>query len=125
HANVVTVFDCGSAAGLDYQVMELVQGRPLDELIPLWPADGARAVELGTQVARGLEAAHSIGVVHGGLTPGNIRVTPRGTLKILDFGASMTRATSPPVPLATNTMPHATLDDLAPERLQASAAERG
>jgi serine/threonine protein kinase len=66
--------------------MELVEGQPLDHMIP---ADGLAAeqvVEIATALADALAAAHEKGIVHRDLKPANIMVTPEGRVKVLDFG---------------------------------------
>ena len=85
-ANVTTILDFGSAYGRDYLVMELVPGQTLSELLDGRPMASAHVAGLGEQLARGLQAAHRAGVVHGDIKPQNLRLTPDGQLKILDFG---------------------------------------
>jgi tetratricopeptide (TPR) repeat protein len=86
HPNICSVFDFDTAEGIDFLVMEFVPGVSLDTTL----ANGSLPLEevprLGSQLAAGLEAAHGQGVLHRDLKPGNLRVTPDGRLKILDFG---------------------------------------
>ncbi len=86
HANVVTVFDAGEADGRAYLVMELVEGRPLNEILKESRRSEREIVELLEKVARGLADAHAKGVVHRDLKPANIIVTSGGEPKIGDFG---------------------------------------
>ena len=86
HRNVVTVFDVGSDEGIAYVVQELVDGESLRSLLDRGRLPRPRALELGLDLLRGLEAAHATGVVHRDLKPENLLVTADGTLKILDFG---------------------------------------
>jgi serine/threonine protein kinase len=86
HPNVVTVHDAGEADGRPYLVMELVEGRPLNELLKEPGRDERKIVELLEKVARGLEVAHAKGIVHRDLKPANIIVTPAGEPKVGDFG---------------------------------------
>ncbi len=74
------------AAPVLFIAMELVGGTDLDELIRGGPCPFPQVLDLAIQVASGLEAAHAAGIVHRDLKPGNIRVTPEGRAKILDFG---------------------------------------
>ncbi len=88
HPGIAAIFDYGATEGeTPYLVMELVDGRPLSELL-----DGERQIDpeqarlLVLQVAEGLAAAHRAGVVHRDVKPANLLVTPDGQVKITDFG---------------------------------------
>jgi Tol biopolymer transport system component len=86
HPHVSTLLDFGSADGVDYLVMELVPGPTLAEALQKGPLPAKNVVRLGTQLARGLKAAHEQGIVHRDLKPSNLCLTGDGLLKILDFG---------------------------------------
>jgi serine/threonine protein kinase len=82
HPNVCHVYDVGS----NYLVMELVQGETLDDRIRDGRVSQAEALPLAKQIAHALEVAHERGVIHCDLKPGNIKITPDGIVKVLDFG---------------------------------------
>jgi Tfp pilus assembly protein PilF/TolB-like protein len=86
HPNVAMVFEFGTQDGLDYLVTEFIPGVTLDAKISHNPLALKEVVDLGSQLAQGLAAAHQQGIVHRDLKPGNLRLTPDGRLKILDFG---------------------------------------
>ena len=91
HPNVVTVFDVGSAdpgsgEQLPFLVMELLEGTSLDRILAEGPLPPERAVEIFSQVAEALAAAHAAGIVHRDLKPSNIMVADDGHVKVLDFG---------------------------------------
>ena len=86
HPYVCALYDIGSEDGVDYVVMELVEGETLAERIARGPIPVEEALPLFTQIAEGLEAAHEKGIVHRDLKPANIKITPEGNVKVLDFG---------------------------------------
>jgi TolB-like protein/tRNA A-37 threonylcarbamoyl transferase component Bud32 len=86
HPNIVTIHDIATADDAEFIVMEFVQGRALDCIIPDAGLDPDTAIKYGIQIANALEAAHASGIVHRDLKPGNIMVTPSELVKLLDFG---------------------------------------
>ncbi|MFL6285236.1 MAG: protein kinase domain-containing protein [Pyrinomonadaceae bacterium] len=92
HTNAVAVTDFGETRdGLVYLVMELLEGRPLREVLAHdGPLDPARAVSLMMQISAAVEAAHEAGIIHRDLKPGNIFLVQRPDsphiVKVLDFG---------------------------------------
>ncbi len=87
HPNIVTAFDAGEQQGIHYLVMEFVQGSDLHSLLrEHGPLDVESALDCILQTARGLEFAHSEGIIHRDIKPGNLLVDKRGTVKILDMG---------------------------------------
>jgi WD40 repeat protein len=90
HPNIVTVHDAGVVAGLQYFVMNYIDGRPLDEALPAVRAtepEGVAAIlNLFIKVCDAVHAAHLRGVIHRDLKPSNIRVDAAGEAHILDFG---------------------------------------
>jgi TolB-like protein/Tfp pilus assembly protein PilF len=86
HPNIVTVFSLEDAGDLSFITMELVDGQPLSDLIPLGGFSAELFLELAPQLADALQAAHERGVIHRDLKPANIMIARDGRLKVLDFG---------------------------------------
>ena len=128
HPNIAAVFDFGSQPEIDYVVMEYVPGTPLDVLLERGPLDSETVVRLGVQLARGLAFAHACGIVHRDIKPGNVRVTPEGLLKILDFGVATYALPSPESKTTAGFFDctpalAGTIRYMAPERLRGSPAD--
>jgi serine/threonine protein kinase/tetratricopeptide (TPR) repeat protein len=85
HPNVLAIFDVGTHEGRPFLVTELLEGETLRGRLSHGPLPASTAIEIATQIARGLAAAHEKGLVHRDLKPENIFLTPEG-VKILDFG---------------------------------------
>ncbi len=86
HPNIATVHDFDAQNGMDFLVIEFVAGVTLDARLASGPLAENELLQVGVQMADGLDAAHRAGVIHRDLKPGNLRLTPEGRLKILDFG---------------------------------------
>jgi TolB-like protein len=96
HPNIVTVYSVEQAEGVHFLTMELVDGRPLHEMIPPDGMAAGHVVELACAMADAIGAAHDKDVVHRDLKPANIMITADGRVKLLDFGlAKMVRAVEP------------------------------
>ena len=120
HPNIVQVFDVEVEQGRPYLVMERLPGRTLADEIARGEMDPARVIEVGKQVLAALGAAHSAGIVHRDVKPGNVLLAADGTWKVADFGIakSMESAdalTSPGIVLCTPGY-------VAPERLDGEPA---
>ncbi len=110
HANVVSVFDIGTASSGDgeevpYLVMELLHGRSLNDLLGDGPLPPRRAAKVLHQVAQALAAAHRAGVIHRDLKPSNIMVGDGGHVTVLDFGLARLIYGEGQVPEETLTTP--------------------
>ena len=86
HPNIVAIHDSGTHHGVPYAVTELLHGETVAERLRTGPLPAARAVELACQIADGLAAAHTMGVIHRDIKPENVFLTNEGRAKILDFG---------------------------------------
>lgn len=86
HPNIAAVFDVGEQDGADYLVMECVPGQSLSQKLSSGSLPTKEIMSLAVQVAGALEEAHEQGVIHRDLKPSNIMVTPKGHVKVLDFG---------------------------------------
>jgi serine/threonine protein kinase/tetratricopeptide (TPR) repeat protein len=84
--HICVIYEVGEAGGHHFIVMELVEGKPLNSLIP---SEGLRpelVVRYGTQIAAALAHAHDRGIVHRDIKTANVVITPSGQVKVLDFG---------------------------------------
>lgn len=124
HPNVATVHDFVSESQADFLVMECVTGTTLADTVAAGPLAERDILAIGMQLAEGLAAAHEQGVIHCDLKPGNLRVTPDGRLKILDFGlARFLGPAGDSIPTQTESLVKdaaGTLPYMAPEQLNGS-----
>jgi serine/threonine-protein kinase len=100
HPHICVLYDVGSQDGLDYLVMECVEGETLAKRLEKGPLPLEQVLKYGTQIAGALEKAHRSGVIHRDLKPGNIMLTTTGA-KLLDFG--LAKPAAPLTSLATLT----------------------
>jgi len=127
HPNIETVFDFDTEDGVDFLVMELIPGVTLDEKLAAGALPEKEVVRLGMQLAEGLAAAHAEEVIHRDLKPGNLRLTPDGRLKILDFGlAKLLRPVSDSAPTESLSQTHGAVGTppyMSPEQLRGKLAD--
>ena len=86
HPNVAQIFGVDQVGDTCFLVLELVPGETLEERVGRGALPLEESLEVCSQIADGLEAAHEAGVVHRDLKPANVRITPEGRVKVLDFG---------------------------------------
>lgn len=128
HPNICVPLESGTVAGVAYVEMELVDGEPWARHLGAGlPARGSergqelrRRAGLVAQVARALQHAHALGLVHGDLKPSNLLVTPRGEPVVLDFGRDAASSEDSRTGTLAGSLPY-----LAPEQLDESLGEAG
>jgi serine/threonine protein kinase/Tol biopolymer transport system component len=104
HANICTLYDVGHQDGIDYLVMEFLEGETLAIRLAKGPLPPDQFLRYAIEICEGLERAHRTGVIHRDLKPGNIMLTKAGA-KLMDFGlAKSATATAPPSSSLTMTM---------------------
>ncbi len=127
HPNIAMAFEFGQENGIDYLVTEYIPGLNLDEKIGHQALPQKMVLELGIQLASGLEAAHREKIIHRDLKPGNLRVNQDGQLKILDFGLAQTIGPiderTETANLASDSSMSGTLPYMAPELVRAEPAD--
>src|SRR5215467_11153732 len=100
HPNICLLYGVGSQDGVDYLVMECVEGETLAKRLDKGPLPLEQVLKYGAQIADALDKAHRAGIVHRDLKPGNIMLTASGA-KLLDFG--LAKPTAAPLDGATLT----------------------
>ena len=115
HPGIASVYDYGEQDGAAWLVMELVEGEPLSDVLRRGPLDVATALSVVGQAGLALEAAHAAGVVHRDVKPGNLLVTPDGTVKVTDFGIAHAGGSTP---LADSGTVVGTVYYLSPEQVR-------
>jgi Tol biopolymer transport system component len=133
HPHICPVFDVGRQEGIDYLVMEFLEGETLADRLAKGALPLPQALRHAVEVADALDKAHRQGVVHRDLKPGNVMLTRSGA-KLLDFGLARLRAahfvdtagSAPPVPSANLTGEGrilGTLQYMAPEQIEGREAD--
>ena len=86
HPSIAAIHGLEESQDVHALVLELVEGETLADRIARGPVPLQEALTIARQIAEALEAAHECGIIHRDLKPANIKVTPEGTVKVLDFG---------------------------------------
>jgi serine/threonine protein kinase/dipeptidyl aminopeptidase/acylaminoacyl peptidase len=86
HPNIVTIYEVAEAGGEYFIASEYIEGQTLRSLLANGALESSRAIEIATQIAAALTAAHAAGIVHRDLKPGNVMIRPDGYVKVIDFG---------------------------------------
>jgi serine/threonine protein kinase/Tfp pilus assembly protein PilF len=131
HPHVCTIHEVGEAEGRTFVAMELVEGRPLSDLLSRGPLPTDQVLRLGQQLADALAHAHEHGVVHRDFKSANVVIAPEGRAKVLDFGLAKRLAGEEATEATTAsygslTAPGTlagTLAYMAPEQLRGQAAD--
>jgi TolB-like protein/tRNA A-37 threonylcarbamoyl transferase component Bud32 len=132
HPNVCTLFDLDEADGVDFLVMEFLEGETLADRLREGPLPFVELSRIGREIANAVDAAHRGGVVHRDLKPGNVMLTPSG-VKVLDFGLAKeaaeafvdveTQAPTVQSPLTAEGSLVGTMPYMAPEQLEGKRSD--
>ena len=128
HPHIATLYDIGEEDGIDFLVMEYIEGETLADRLRRGPLAREDALRYGAQIARALDCAHRAGIVHRDLKPGNVMLTTPTGAKLLDFGLAKTLDTGSEAPTEQREITRegavlGTLQYMAPEQLEGKSAD--
>ncbi|MGZ8811406.1 MAG: serine/threonine-protein kinase, partial [Thermoanaerobaculia bacterium] len=126
HPNVCTIYDIGEDAQRPYIVMQYIQGETLSERMRRGRLDLAETIGIARQITLALAEAHSRGVVHRDIKPGNIMISSAGVVKVLDFGLAKSFAqesSATELMISTPGLIAGTTSYMSPEQLRAEALD--
>ena len=121
HPNICTIYDIAEHEGREFIAMEYLEGRTLATYIAGRALGSDTVTKLGIPIAEALSAAHSKGVIHRDVKPGNIFITASGLVKVLDFGVAkllQTGTETVALPLTERNVVTGTLAYMSPEQLR-------
>ncbi|HYF64215.1 MAG TPA: protein kinase [Herpetosiphonaceae bacterium] len=124
HPHIVRVYDVDEDKGMPYIVMEMVEGESLSTVMKRGRMAVEQVLRIGIELASALEYAHSHGVVHRDLKPGNVLLRPNGSTVLVDFGLARLAEAEPGEQLTQSGMIVGTLAYMAPEQIQAQPLDR-
>jgi serine/threonine-protein kinase len=118
HPHICTLYDVGTCDGVDFLVMEYLEGETLAGRLKRGALSASHAVDIAIQIASALEQAHRAGIVHRDLKPANIMLTDRGS-KVLDFGLAKVLEGDVDVTRTSDGMMVGTAAYMSPEQAEA------
>jgi serine/threonine protein kinase len=135
HPHIASIHGLEESDGVRALVMELVEGRTLADRIKSGPVPVEEALAIARQIAEALEYAHEKGIIHRDLKPANVKMTPEGTVKVLDFGLAKAvepisgdkpweEAATAPVSMSQPGMIIGSAEYMAPEQARGQAVDR-